>query len=68
MTIYCNYPMAMTQKLFTLKTDLPILNVTSFAVSFVSFFQVATLSTGVEFGQRQTKPRLGFGTTTQPLS
>lgn len=51
--------MAMTQKLFTLKTDLPILNVTSFAVSFVSFFQVATLSTGIEFGQRQTKPRLG---------
>ena len=23
------------------------------------FFPVATLSTGIEFGQRQTKPRLG---------
>ena len=38
--------------------DLPILNVNSFAGSFVSFFQVATLSAGIELGQRQTKPRL----------
>ncbi len=50
--------MAMTQKLWTLEMDLPILNVNSFAGSFVSFFQVATLSAGIELGQRQTKPRL----------